>query len=440
MNGIKIKRRISNGMKVLVIGSGGREHAIAWKISQSPRAEKIFAAPGNGGMSQIAQLVDIRPGDIAGLADFAKDENIDLTIVGPEAPLVAGIVDEFEKKGLVIFGPSRKSARIEGSKVYTKELMARLGVPTAKFGVFNDPGEAIRYIEKTGAPIVVKADGLAAGKGVIVCKTSREAKEAVKKIMINKVFGSAGDRVVIEECLKGEEASIIVLSDGKNVVPLASSQDHKRIFDNDLGPNTGGMGAYSPAPVAEGELFDDTIERIVLPVIEGLAREGSPYKGVLYAGIMATGEGPFVLEFNVRFGDPETQAIFPRLKTDLLDLIERSIEGELAGIEAEWDPRACVCVVAASGGYPGKYENGKPVSGLEEVSSLEDVVVFHAGTKSEDNKILTNGGRVFGITALGADLEKAIQRAYAAAGKIHFEGIHFRKDIGRRALCRKGIL
>jgi len=426
-------------MKVLVVGSGGREHALAWKIKQSSRVSKIFVAPGNGGTSSIAQSVNIKADDILGLIDFAKKEKIDLTIVGPEAPLAAGIVDEFEKNGLRIFGPNKEAAKIEGSKVYAKELMKKFSVASAEFKVFTDFEKAKEYISKKPIPIVVKADGLAAGKGVIVCKSREEAFDAVDKMLTKKAFGAAGEKVVIESCLDGEEASIIVISDGKNVLPLASSQDHKRIFDNDEGANTGGMGAYSPAPAAEGKIFKVTEEKVIKPVIDGLAKEGKPFKGVLYAGIMITNKGPEVLEFNVRFGDPETQAILPRLKTDLLDLIEASIDGKLDSIKAEWDRRTCVCVVASSGGYPGKYEKGKAISGLEKVTALKDVVVFHAGTKLENDKILTSGGRVLGVTALGDTIESAVASAYKAAGKIKFEGMHYRKDIGRRALCRKEI-
>lgn len=427
-------------MKILVIGSGGREHSLVWKIKQSPKVKQIFVAPGNSGTATIADSVDIKADDIPGLINFAEKEKIDLTVVGPEIPLVTGIVDEFEKRNLKIFGPNKLAAKIEGSKAYTKKLMDSLGVPTAKFGIFTDLNEANSFIAKIGAPLVVKADGLAAGKGVIICKTIDDAKSAIDRIMAKKEFGTAGEKVIIEECLEGEEVSIIVLSDGENILPLASSQDHKRIFDNDEGPNTGGMGAYSPAPVAEGKVFKEVMKTVIYPVIEDLRKKGQPYKGVLYAGIMITDKGPYVLEFNVRFGDPETQAILPRLKSDLVDLMESSIEGTLSGAKLEWDSRACVCVVASSGGYPGKYEKGKPITGLKEASSLEDVVVFHAGTKSENNNFFTNGGRVLGITALGKDIEDAISRTYKAVEKIHFDGMHYRKDIGRRALCRKEIL
>ena len=373
------------------------------------------------------------------LADFAEKEKIGLTVVGPEAALVAGIVDEFEARSLSIFGPNKEAAKIEGSKIYAKELMKRFGVPTADFEIFTSPGDAQKYIDKKGLPIVVKADGLAAGKGVFVCKTKAEAAEAIKKTMVEKAFGASGAEIIVEDCLEGEEASIIVLSDGKNITPLASSQDHKRIFDNDQGPNTGGMGAYSPAPVVESGIFDATLKDIIHPIIDGLAKEGKPYKGVLYAGIMITKKGPFVLEFNVRFGDPETQAILPRLKSDLVDLILRSTKNELGGAEVVWDKQSCVCIVAASGGYPGKYEKEKEITGLDRAAKGDGAVVFHAGTKAKNKKFLTSGGRVLGVAALGNGIEEAVGRAYEAMKKINFENMHYRKDIGRRALCRKEI-
>ncbi len=425
-------------MRVLVVGSGGREHAICWKIKQSPKVKEIFCAPGNGGIASIARCVDIKADDVAGLVSFAKKEKIGLTVVGPEAALVAGIVDEFEKNSLRIFGPNKKSAVLEGSKVYTKELLASLKVPTADFKVFTDINKAKKYVSEKSTPLVVKADGLAAGKGVIICKTKDEASSALDKIMQEKAFGASGDTVIIEDCLEGEEASIIVLSDGKNVIPLASSQDHKRVFDNDEGPNTGGMGAYSPAPVVENKTFAECMDKIIYPVITALSKKGNPYKGVLYAGIMVTADGPSVLEFNVRFGDPETQAILPRLKSDLVDLLEASIDGTLKNTKAEWDSRACVCIVAASGGYPGAYEKGKEIRGIDKPED-KDTVVFHAGTKLKGNKILTSGGRVLGITALGSTIDEAVSKAYKRAEKINFDKIHYRKDIGRRALCRKEI-
>jgi len=423
-------------VNVLVVGSGGREHAITWKIAQSRRVDKIYCAPGNGGMSEIAELVDIGVEDIGGLLGFAKKKKIDLTIVGPEVTLVAGIVDQFQQAGLKIFGPVKELANLEGSKVFAKENMAKLGVPTADFKVFKDAEKAKKYIKEKSAPLVVKADGLCAGKGVIVCKTENEAIDAIKLIMEDKKFGAAGDKVIVEDCLVGEEASIIVLSDGKNVVPLASSQDHKAIYDGDKGANTGGMGAYSPAPAVTDGLFKKIMEEIIKPIIKGISREGKFYKGVLYAGLMMTEQGPKVLEFNVRFGDPETQAIFPRLKNDLVELIQASIDGTLDKQALDWDPRPCVSVVIASGGYPAKYEKGKTITGLDEVKKMKDIVAFHAGTKRAQT-FVTNGGRVLNVTALGNSIKEAIDKAYKAVGKINFENMYYRRDIGRRALSRQ---
>jgi len=431
-------------VRVLVVGSGGREHAITWKIAQSKQVDKIYCAPGNGGMNQLAELVNIGAEDIDALLSFAKENKIDLTIIGPEVPLVKGAVDRFELAGLRIFGPRKELANLEGSKVFAKETMARFGVPTADFKVFDNAQDATAYINEKGAPVVVKADGLCAGKGVIICKTKDEALDAVKLIMDDKKFGAAGDRVIIEDCLAGEEASIIVLSDGKNVLPLASSQDHKAIYDGDKGENTGGMGAYSPAPVVTNELSEEIMKTVINPIVKGLAKEGKFFKGVLYAGLMITREGSRVLEFNVRFGDPETQAIFPRLKNDLIELIQASIDGNLGTTKLEWDPRPCVSVVVASGGYPGKYEKGKVINGLDEAAKLKDVVVFHAGTKSGPRstvhgpQIITNGGRVLNVTALGKDIKEAIDKAYEAVGKISFEKMYYRRDIGYRALKREG--
>lgn len=427
-------------MRILVIGSGGREHALCWKIARSPKCAKLYCAPGSDGMKDVAELVDIKVEDLDGLLAFAEDRSIDLTVVGPEGPLVAGIVDKFNTAGLKIFGPVKELARLEGSKVFAKELMRKLGVPTADFEVFNGYDEAIGYLKAKGAPIVVKADGLCAGKGVIVCKAFNEAKASVKRMIVDKEFGKAGSRVILEECLFGEEASIIVISDGKNVTALASSQDHKRVFDGDKGANTGGMGAYSPAPVITDELFKRIMDTVIFPVIKGLGREGKVYKGALYAGIMITEKGPYVLEFNTRFGDPETQAVLPRLKSDLVDMMERASSGTLGDYALEWDRRPCVSVVIASGGYPGKYEKGDEIRGLDELSGLKDVVVFHAGTKlgkrstNGKNLFITNGGRVLNVTALGEDMEKAVSNCYNAVKKIHFAKMHYRKDIGQRAL------
>ena len=425
-------------MKVLVVGSGGREHALVWKIAQSKLVDKIFCAPGNGGIAKIAECIDIKQDNVYGLLDFAKKEKIDLTIVGPEAPLALGIVDEFKNYDLKIFGPNKKASQLEASKVFAKEFMARHDIPTANFKVFSDADEAKKYIEKIGAPCVVKADGLAAGKGVIVAKTIDEAKTAVKLILEDKIFGLAGQNLIIEECLEGQEASIIVVTDSKEVISLATSQDHKRVFDHDLGPNTGGMGAYSPAPVVTGDLFKEILEKVIYRAVKGFVKDEIDYNGVLYAGIMLTKNGPKVLEFNVRFGDPETEAIIPRLDSDLIELMLATTDKSLGKIiktgGLAWDSRACVCVVCASGGYPGEYEKNKEIFGLEEIDKLKDAVVFHAGTKKEGNKILTNGGRVLAVSGLGINIKEAINKTYQAVDKINFEGMHFRRDIGDKAL------
>jgi len=422
-------------MRILVVGSGGREHALVWKISQSKLCDKIFCAPGNGGIAQIAECIDIQAEDISGLLKFAQKEKIDLTVVGPEKALALGIVDEFVKAKLKIFGPSKSAAKLEASKVFSKELMAKYVVPTAQFKIFDNPDKAKEYIESTGAPCVVKADGLAAGKGVVVARNVDEAKAAVTSMMQDKIFGDAGKKIIIEECLVGEEASILVITDSKEVLALASAQDHKRIFDSDQGANTGGMGAYSPAPIVNEFVLKQVMDKIIYPIIDGLAREGIPYRGVLYAGIMMTKLGPRALEFNVRFGDPETQVILPRLKSDLVEVLLAASTGQLSKIGAlDWDKRACVCVVCAAGGYPGNYIQGDAISGLEQAASLDDVVVFHAGTKKSGDKILTSGGRVLGVTGLGANIKEAIDRTYQAVDKIKFEGMQFRKDIGKKAL------
>ncbi len=422
-------------MKILVVGSGGREHALAWKIAQSKLVDKIFCAPGNGGISQIAECVDIKADDIFGLLEFARKQKIDLTVVGPEVALSLGIVDEFEKAGLKIFGPNKKAATLEASKVFSKELMKKYNVPTANFEVFDNPESAKKYIIKLSAPCVIKADGLAAGKGVIVAQDFDEVRNAITLMMQDKVFGDAGNRIIVEECLQGQEASILVITDSREVVALATAQDHKRVFDHDQGPNTGGMGAYSPAPIVTPELFKEIMEKIIYRTIDGLAKEGIDYRGVLYAGVMLTKDGPKALEFNVRFGDPETEAILPRLKSDLVEVMLATTEGKLSRVKTlEWDNRACVCVVCAAGGYPGDYVKNQEISGLDQAAKLDDVVVFHAGTKKVGDKILTNGGRVLGVTGLGATIKDAINKTYTAVGKINFEGMHFRKDIGKKAL------
>lgn len=420
-------------MKVLIIGSGGREHALAWKVKQSEQVRQIFLAPGNGGTTTLAKNVPINVKDIKKLADFANQNEIDLTIVGPEVPLVTGVVDEFKKRNLRIFGPSQNAALLEGSKVFAKELMAKYDIPTASFKIFDNSDKAIKFVERKNCPLVIKADGLAKGKGVIVCDNKGQAKQAIKEIMIKKKFGDAGKKVIIEEKLIGQEASIIALSDGENVLALTPSQDHKQIYDGDKGPNTGGMGAYSPAPVVDREIFNYCVDRIIKRTVLGMKKEGTPYRGVLYAGIMITEDGPKTLEFNVRFGDPETQAILPRMKSDLVDLILGTLEGNLADKKIEWSDKTCVCVVMASGGYPGSYEKGKEISGIKEAESLDDIVVFHAGTKKEGQKILTNGGRVLGITGLDKGIKGAIKRTYKAVKIISFDNMYYRKDIGFKA-------
>jgi phosphoribosylamine--glycine ligase len=422
-------------MKVLVVGGGGREHALAWKISQSPRVEEVFCAPGNGGISQIAHCLAIAATDLEGLARFCKDENIGLTVVGPELPLTMGIVDLFQKEGLRIFGATQGAAQLEGSKAFAKDLMREYNIPSARYQVFDDRDQAAAYINKEGAPIVVKADGLAAGKGVIVAQTEKEALEALEAIMVKRVFGEAGERVVIEERLEGEEASFIAFSDGEHVLPMASSQDHKPVYDADKGPNTGGMGAYSPAPIVTPQIHGRIMEEIMVPTVQALAAEGHPYCGVLYAGLMIKDSEPKVLEFNCRLGDPETQPIFMRMGGDLIPVMEACIEGALAGVELSWDPRTAVCVVMASQGYPGPYEKGKRIHGLEEVKAMEGVYCFHAGTKVEGEQYLTAGGRVLGVTGLGKGIKEAMEITYRAVAQITWDGVHFRKDIGKKALA-----
>ncbi|WP_456430735.1 phosphoribosylamine--glycine ligase [Thermosulfuriphilus sp.] len=423
-------------MKILVVGSGGREHALVWKLSQSSLVKKVYCAPGNAGIAQEAECVPIKATDIKALVSLAKKRRIDLTVVGPEQPLAEGIVDAFRRAGLSIFGPEQAAAKIEASKVFAKELMKKYGIPTADFVVFADPDEAIKYLRKVGAPVVVKAEGLAAGKGVIVCESLEAAEEAVDLIMRQKVFGEAGRRVVIEECLEGEEASFMVITDGETVYPLPSSQDHKRLLDGDQGPNTGGMGAYSPAPVINAELEERIMNEIMRPTIAALAQEGRPYVGVLYAGLMITSNGPKVLEFNCRFGDPECQPLMMRLNGDLAEAMVAALEGRLKEIELTWDERPAVCVVMASQGYPGKYETGKVIRGLAAAGRMKDVKVFHAGTARKGRRFITAGGRVLGVTALGKDIAEAISRTYQAVEKISWEGCYFRHDIGARALRR----
>lgn len=422
-------------MKVLVIGGGGREHAIIWKLSQSRRVDKIYCMPGNAGISEIAECIDVH-NDLEALLDFVKYEWIDLTIVGPEDPLSKGIVDLFEKEGRKIIGPNKMAAMLEASKVFAKNFMRRYGIPTAEYRVFTSYLHAEDYVRVKGTPIVIKADGLAAGKGVFVAKAVDEAIEALRLIMKERVFGDAGERVIVEDFLNGEEASFMAFCDGKTVIPMVSSQDHKRVYDNDEGPNTGGMGAYSPAPVITEEIEKIVMNKIMLPVIRGMRSEGIKYKGILYAGLMIKNGFPYVLEFNCRFGDPETQPVLTRLKTDLIDISFAIIEERLSEMELEWRPEASVCVVLASRGYPGKYEKGKVIDGIDKLKGLNDLYVFHAGTGFNNGDLVTSGGRVLGVTALGKDIKEARDRVYNAIKEIHFDGMHFRRDIALKALKR----
>jgi len=423
-------------MRVLVVGGGGREHALVWKLRQSPRVEALFCAPGNAGIAAQAECVPVAADDVKGLLHLAREQRMDLTVVGPELPLTLGLVDRFAEAGLRAFGPVAAAARLEGSKAFSKDLCRQSHVPTAFFGTFADPEEAVRFVREVGAPIVVKADGLASGKGVFICQTVEEALDAIDQVMRRRLFGDAGARVVVEEFLEGEEVSFMAVTDGTTVLPLATSQDHKRVFDGDRGPNTGGMGAYSPAPVATPALQAQVMREIVEPVVQGLARQGIRYTGVLYAGLMVQDGRAKVLEFNVRLGDPEAQVLLARLGSDLADICLRVCEGRLAGTEIAWDPRPAVCVVLAAEGYPGAGERGRPVEGLEALRGWQGGVVFHAGTKRVDGRLVTDGGRVLGVTALGDTIEGAIAEAYAAVGKIDWPGMHYRRDIGHRALAR----
>ncbi|NHA16155.1 phosphoribosylamine--glycine ligase [Thioalkalivibrio sp. XN279] len=426
-------------MKILVVGGGGREHALAWKAAQSPRAERVFVAPGNAGtaLEPRCENVPIPADDIGALADFAAAQDIGLTIVGPEVPLVAGIVDEFQRRGLKCFGPSAACARLEGSKAFSKAFFDRHGIPTAAWGEFSDADAACAYIRQQGAPVVVKADGLAAGKGVIVAQTVAEAEAAARDMLSGNRFGDAGARVVVEEFLSGEEASFIVMVDGRHVLPLASSQDHKARDDGDQGPNTGGMGAYSPAPVVDAALHDRIMREVIAPTVAGMAAEGTPYTGFLYAGVMVGADGaPRVLEFNCRFGDPETQPVLFRLRSDLVELCLAALEGALDRASCDWDPRAALGVVLAAGGYPDDYRKGDPISGLEADAGRDDLKIFHAGTRADDDRVLTSGGRVLCAVALGDDVAEAQRKAYALADAIRWDGVYYRRDIGWRAIGR----
>ncbi len=426
-------------MKVLVVGSGGREHALVWKIAQSNLVDKIYCAPGNAGTAIEAENIAIGAEDIEALATFAGDNEIDLTVVGPEAPLAQGIVDLFEEKGLKAFGASRGGAQLEASKIFAKNIMEKYGIPTARGKAFTDVDKARDYIRRMGAPLVVKADGLAAGKGVFVCTSEGEALNALDAMMQEGIFGDAGSLVVVEECLEGEEASFIALTDGKTVLPMPTSQDHKRVFDNDEGPNTGGMGAYSPAPVLDFMLRDRAMKEVMIPAVEGMATEGIPFKGVLYAGLMIHKDQIKVLEFNVRLGDPETQPILMRLKSDLVPLMEACVDGTLHKYTTDIDPRSTMCVVMAAGGYPGTYEKGAVIKGLKDAANLEDAVVFHAGTSLDGNDVKAVGGRVLGVTALGDGVKDAMDKAYAACAKISWKDCFYRKDIGAKALARLSV-
>ena len=423
-------------MKILLIGSGGREHALALKISQSPRVTKLYCAPGNPGIAELAECVNLAADNIPGLKDFAVQNKIDLTVVGPEVPLTFGITDEFEAAGLKIFGPAKAAARLEGSKQFAKKIMHKYKIPTAKYETFTDAQKALEYVYMSKFPVVIKADGLAAGKGVTVAISLVEAKRAINAALKDKVFGEAGAQIIIEEFLTGEEASLLAFCDGRNFVPMVSAQDHKAVYDGDKGPNTGGMGAYSPAPVVTDAVLKQINETVFRPMLDAMAKEGAPYKGVLYAGLMLTADGPKVIEFNCRFGDPETQAVLPRLQTDLTDILEACIAGKLDTQNIVWTDAAAVCIVLAADGYPGKYAKGLEISGIAAAKSLPDTYIFHAGTALQDGKLVTAGGRVLGVTALGADIKTAIKNAYKAAEQITFAGLHKRKDIGQKALAR----
>ncbi|GAB4485651.1 MAG: phosphoribosylamine--glycine ligase [Thermodesulfovibrionales bacterium] len=424
-------------MKALVIGGGGREHAIVWKLSQSRLVDKIYCCPGNAGIAGTAECIDIKPDDFPALLDFVKYEWIDLTFVGPEDPLSKGIVDLFEKEGRRIFGPSRAGAQLEASKAFSKDLLRSHGIPTADHRVFTSYLHAEEYVRFKGAPIVIKADGLAAGKGVFVASDMDEAMDALRIIMKDKAFGEAGERVIVEDCLRGEEASYMAFTDGTSIVPMVSSQDHKRIFDGDRGLNTGGMGAYSPAPIVTPEIEAVVMEKILKPTLRALRSEGIVYKGVLYAGLMIEDGMPSVLEFNCRLGDPETQPVLSRLKTDLMEVAMAVTDGTLAGLNVEWLPDPAVCVVLSSEGYPGQYRKGDIITGIDAANRLDGVQVFHAGTTFKGGDIVTSGGRVLGVTATGADIAAAKARAYEAVSKINFKGMHFRRDIADRAINRK---
>ena len=419
-------------MKVLVVGSGGREHALAWALARSPRVEEIHVAPGNGGTADLATNVDLRADDVQGLTAYAREGGFHLVVIGPEVPLALGLADALIEAGVPVFGPRRAAARLESSKAFSKDFMRAHGIPTADYGVFTDADAALAYLETHPAPIVVKADGLAAGKGAYVCRTDEEARQAVEMIMRARLYGAAGDVVVIEEFLPGQEVTVLALADGHTVRPMILAQDHKAAYDHDRGPNTGGMGAYAPAPLLDPQTLQRVVDEVLQPAVDGMAAAGTPYVGVLYAGLMVQGDDYSVLEFNCRFGDPEAQAILPLLETDLVDVLEACIAGRLSEVPLAWRPGVCVCVVMASGGYPHEYQTGHAIHGLDEVEKVGDCVVFHAGTRREGRRLVTAGGRVLGVTAWDVGLAEAIARAYSAVERIEWTGVHYRRDIGLR--------
>jgi phosphoribosylamine---glycine ligase len=423
-------------MRILVVGSGGREHTLIWKLRQSSRVQGLFCAPGNAGMARAARCVPIQTHDFAGIIELVRKERIDFVIVGPEAPLAAGLVNHLKASGIGVLGPTEEAAQLESSKVFAKDFMVRNNIPTAHYASFQDPQMARVFLESddTNYPIVVKADGLAAGKGVVVARSLQEAREAVQRIMVDREFGSSGDRILVEECLVGVEASYIVFTDGETIIPAVAARDHKAVYDNDAGPNTGGMGAYSTDDILGPELEREVLKKVIRPVIHGMKDEGFPFQGILYAGLMLTNRGPQVLEFNVRMGDPECQVILPRLSSDFSELCAALCEGRLKDYKAVWSRDAAVCVVLASGGYPGEYSKGKVITGIQMAEEDSRVAVFHAGTRQEGDQLLTDGGRVLGVTATGQDLASAIMSVYEATNKIHFEGMHYRRDIGAKGL------
>lgn len=423
------------GMKILIVGGGGREHAMAWKIAQSPKVAKVYCAPGNAGIAQFAECIALKVDDIPGIVDFVQRKEIDLVAVGPELPLTLGLVDALNEVGIKAFGPNKLAAELEGSKAFSKDIMKKYGIPTAEYGVFTDAMSAKNFAREMNGPWVVKADGLAAGKGVLICSTLEETDAAIEQVLVGKSFGDAGDKLVLEEFLDGEELSMLAFCDGETIIPMVSSQDHKRVFSGDKGPNTGGMGAYSPAPVLTQSLFEQVKEEVLERTMKAMAQEGRTFKGILYAGLMITKDGPKVLEYNVRFGDPETQVVLPRLESDLVDIMLAVADGNLKQMEPKWNNEACVTVVMASGGYPGEYKKGYPITGLDDVPA--GTLVFHSGTAISEKDIVTNGGRVLAVTALGKDIRQAVDNAYQGVKKISFKDAHYRDDIAYRAFQKR---